>query len=297
MDAAALNTFVAVAETGSFSQAAERLFVTQPAASKRIAALEDDLGVTLFDRLGREVHLTEAGQTLLHSARRILADMATSREELRTLGDKVAGKLRLATSHHIGIHRLPPVLKTFTQLYQDVELDLKFMDSELACEEVASGALELAVVTLPTEQDTNLTTALIWPDPLAIVCAPDHPLVTMKQAIPASTLTDYPAVLPASGTVTRDVLFKALRRSPISVNTALETNYLETIKMMVSVGLGWSTLPVSMLDESIVALDIKNLKLQRDLGYVHMKARTLSRAAAAFLDVLKKDPSVKASKA
>jgi len=135
MDIAALQAFVAVAETGSFSLAAERLFITQPATSKRIAALEAELGVALFDRMSRQIHLTEAGSTLLGSARRILSDLATSREEIKSLSNKVAGKLRLGTSHHIGIHRLPPVLKAFTQQHKQVELDLKFMDSELACEE------------------------------------------------------------------------------------------------------------------------------------------------------------------
>ncbi len=286
MDIAALQALVAVAETGSFSVAAEKLFITQPATSKRIASLESDLGVPLFDRIGREVHLTEAGHTLLRSARRILADIATSREELRSLGDRVAGKLKLATSHHIGIHRLPPVLKVFTQQHNNVELDLKFMDSELACEEVASGALELAIVTLPTKPTPTLTTQLIWPDPLAIVCSPEHPLCKARRPISASQLADHAAVLPATGTVTRDVLFQALQKSPISVNTSLETNYLETIKMMVSVGLGWSALPITMLDQSIREIAVKDLKLERQLGYAHRQTRTLSRAASAFLAVL-----------
>jgi len=285
LDTAALQALVAVAETGSFSLAAERLFITQPATSKRIAALEAELGVALFDRLGRQVRLTEAGNTLLLSARRILSDIATSTDEVKTLGDKVAGKLRLGTSHHIGIHRLPPVLKSFTQEYTQVELDLKFMDSELACEEVASGALELAVVTLPTQPDHKLQTQLIWPDPLAIVCSTDHPLA--GENVTSDILADHAAVLPAPGTITRDVLFEALSKSRMSVNTTLETNYLETIKMMVSVGLGWSALPVSMMDDSISEIKVRGLKVERQLGFVHLKTRTLSRAANAFLDVLR----------
>lgn len=285
-----MKAFVAVAELGSFSRASEQLFMTQPAVSKRIAALEEDLGVTLFDRLGRGIQLTEAGQKFLTSSRRILADIQISRDEVLSLGADVGGRLRLATSHHVGIHRLPPVLKAFTQTYPDVELDLLFMDSELACDEVLSGHIELAVVTLPDQLDNTLLTELIWPDPLSIVCATDHALaaeVHTGKHITASTLTRHPAVLPARGTVTRTILLEALQPFDVSVKTSLETNYLETIKMMVSVGLGWSALPVNMIDDSILGVPIEGLDMQRRLGSVCLRGRTLSRAAMAFIDLLR----------
>jgi len=171
-----------VADAASFSRAAERLFITQPAISKRIAGLEEDLGVALFDRHSRHLALTEAGQTLLVSARRILADLQTSREAVRSLGDQVAGRLQLATSHHVGIHRLPPILKAYTQRYPDVDLDLLFLDSELAIERVLSGEIELAIVTLPEREHRALENTLIWHDPLAIVAAPDHPLVMVAKS-------------------------------------------------------------------------------------------------------------------
>ena len=92
MDFPSLKAFVAVAELASFSRASEQLFMTQPAVSKRIAALEDDLGVLLFDRLGRRIQLTEAGQKFLTSARRILADIEISRDEVLSLGADVGGR-------------------------------------------------------------------------------------------------------------------------------------------------------------------------------------------------------------
>ncbi len=285
-----MKAFVAVAELGSFSRASEQLFMTQPAVSKRIAALEDDLGVTLFDRLGRGIQLTEAGQKFLTSSRRILADIQISRDEVLSLGADVGGRLRLATSHHVGIHRLPPVLKAFTQTYPEVELDLLFMDSELACDEVLNGHIELAVVTLPDQLESALLTELVWPDPLSIVCASDHPLASKVAAgidVTAEMLTAYNAVLPARGTVTRAILLEALRPFDVTVETSLETNYLETIKMMVSVGLGWSALPSNMIDEGIVAVPVRGLEMQRRLGSVCLRGRTLSRAAMAFMDLLR----------
>lgn len=288
MDFPSLKAFVAVAESGSFSRAAEQLFMTQPAISKRIAALEDDLGAPLFDRLGRAVQLTESGRLFLTSARRILTDIDISREEVLSLSRSVGGRLRLATSHHVGIHRLPPVLKSFTQAHPQVELDLLFMDSELACSEVANGHIELAVVTLPDPLVGALETQLVWPDPLSIVCAIDHPLILNgpTEQITPDMLSRYSAVLPARGTVTRTILLDALRPFEVNIETTLETNYLETIKMMVSVGLGWSALPVSMVDDDIAAIPVSALHMQRQLGSVRLKGRTLSRAALAFLDLL-----------
>lgn len=288
MDFPSLKAFVSVADCGSFSLAAERLFVTQPAISKRVAALEEDLGIALFDRLGRSVKLTEAGEKFLVSARRILDDIIVSREEVHSLSATVSGRLRLATSHHVGIHRLPPILKSFTQAHPDVELDLLFMDSELACEGVARGNIELAVVTLPDPLQATLQSRLVWADPLAIVCSKDHLLATqsLDSTVTAQQLAQYNAVLPARGTVTRDILLRALEPFDVTVETSLETNYLETIKMMVSVGLGWSALPVNMLDKDIVQVPIEGLLMQRQLGFVHLKGKTLSRAASAFKQML-----------
>lgn len=286
MDFTTLEVFVAVAETSSFSRAAERCFLTQSAVSKRIAALESKLQTALFDRLGRRIRLTEAGETFLVSARRLIADFRASAEAVRSLGEAVAGRLKLATSHHVGIHRLPPVLREFVRRYPDVELDLVFMDSELACEAVTEGALELAVVTLPDGASPQLLTEVIWPDPLVIVASPDHELARARARTRPAELARHQAVLPGRGTVTRKILLNALQPHGVTPSTSLETNYLETIKMLVSVGLGWSALPANMLDDSVTQVDIKNLSMQRELGSVLHRERTLSRAAVAFQAVL-----------
>jgi DNA-binding transcriptional LysR family regulator len=102
-----LRAFLLVAETGSFSLAAEKLHLTQPAVSKRIALLEEQLGADLFDRIGRNTSLTEAGTALLPHARAVQRELEAARQSVRDLSGAVAGQLRLATSHHIGLHRLP----------------------------------------------------------------------------------------------------------------------------------------------------------------------------------------------
>ena len=130
MDISALQAFLAVAESGSFSRAAEKIYLTQPAISKRIAALERQVGARLFDRIGRGIRLTEAGEVLLIRARAVLKELEDVKLSIANLSGTIAGELSLATSHHIGLHRLPPALKRFHETYTKVRLNLHFMDSE-----------------------------------------------------------------------------------------------------------------------------------------------------------------------
>lgn len=285
MDTVNLQTFIAAAELASFSLAAEQLYLTQPAVSKRVATLEEALGARLFDRIGRRVSLTEAGRALLPRAKTILRDIDDSRRMISNLTGTVAGQLSIGTSHHIGLHRLPPVLRQFSKAYPDVALDLQFMDSEAACRAVQTGDLELGIVTLPLESLADLQSELIWPDPLDIVVSHDHPLAA-KATLNFQTLAEHPAILPASGTYTRQLLERSVAKAGGKLTAGMTTNYLETIKMMVGVGLGWSVLPRSMLDEELVALKIRGMKLTRQLGIVRHRARTLSNAASAMIGTL-----------
>ena len=162
MDTQSLQAFLAVADTQSFSRAAEQLHLTQPAVSKRIATLESQVGTRLFDRIGRRIALTEAGSVLLPQARRILFSVEDSRRALANLSGQVGGKLTLATSHHIGLHRLPPLLKQYTQRHPEVTLDLHFLDSEQAYQGVLDGTLEMAVVTLAPHPHEQLQVVELW---------------------------------------------------------------------------------------------------------------------------------------
>src|SRR3546814_885791 len=152
MDTQALAAFTEIADSGSFTQAALALHLSQPAISKRITTLEQQIGQSLFDRIGRRVRLTDAGRALLPYARKALQDIEDGRRALSQLHDQIGGRLSIGTSHHIGLHRLPPVLRSFTQRYPEVDLDIHFMDSEIACEGVLAGKLELGIVTLPSQQ-------------------------------------------------------------------------------------------------------------------------------------------------
>jgi len=286
-----LKAFVAVAETGSFSLAAERLFLTQPAVSKRIAALESYLDARLFDRIGRTVTLTEGGYALLPRAQKLLVELEDSIRAISSLSGEIRGTLCFATSHHIGLHRLPPTLKHYTLAYPQVRLDIQFMDSEAACVAVEHGDLELGIVTLPPAPSSKLTTEVVWQDPLGIVVSRNHPLAE-KADVTLNELAQHVAVLPATNTYTRQIAEQAFSRLNLSLEVALSTNYLETIKMLVSVGIGWSLLPNTMLDKHISKLPVEELSLQRSLGIVYHRERTLSNAARALIGELGVSPGI-----
>lgn len=285
MDIAALQSFLAVAETGSFSRAAERVFLTQPAVSKRIAGLESQLGARLFDRIGKRVQLTPAGTALHERAHRLLRDLDEVKRSIADLSGTIAGELRLATSHHIGLHRLPEPLKRFHASYPAVRLDLRFMDSEQACNEVARGEIELAIVTLPPSLETPLRATRVWSDPLDIVVARHHPLAR-AQAVQVKDLAAVPAILPGPGTYTREIILKALGAWRAKIDIGMATNYLEVLKMLASIGLGWSALPRTMIDDTLSVVQINKMKIERTLGIVTHSARTLSNAAQALIRTL-----------
>lgn len=287
MDIQNLSAFIAVSELSSFSKAADRLFITQPAVSKRISALETELNTHLFDRIGRQVQLTEAGRALRPSALRILAEVEESKRAIGNLNQKVDGKLSIATSHHIGLHRLPPVLRSFTHQYPEVDIDIRFMDSEEACHLVLKGDVELAIATLPEKDWENLHSQVIWHDPLDIVISKQHPSHDAA-AISIDQLRELPAILPSKNTFTRLLLEQALGLNEQNLNIAMETNYLETIKMMVSIGLGWSVLPVSMLSDDISQMNVVGVEFERLLGVVRHEQRTLSNAARMLITELDK---------
>ena len=287
MDTDALRSFIVIAEVGSFSLAAEHLHITQPAISKRIAGLEEALGASLFDRIGRRITLTEAGRHLLPRARRILQELNDCRRAIRDLSGQVSGTLSIGISHHIGLHRLPPVLKHFAGQYPEVHLRIEFLDSEIAYEKVRNGALELAVVTLAPTPQPSLSSITVWPDPLVFVVAGDHPLAGFD-TVDLRALGDYPAILPGTSTYTGQMVQELFAGHGIALSKTMETNYLETIKMMVSIGLGWSVLPRTMIDRRLRALSVNSIRLQRQLGYVVHEARSLSNAATAFIDCLER---------
>ena len=285
MDSLALRAFMVVAEQGSFSRAADELFLTQPAVSKRIVKLENQLKTRLFDRIGRNVSLTVAGQHLLPKARSILESMENTADELTNLSGRVGGRLKIATSHHISLHRLPAPLSKFIALYPQVELDIQFAESEVIYEGVLQGRWQLGIITLNPEPHAQLQQQAIWKDTMQFVAAPEHPL-SQQNSVDLSQLSSFPALLSKTNTFTRSIVEQDFAAQNLALNVAMSTNNLDTIRMMVSIGMGWSILPHTLLNSQIKVIDTLAKPIIRQLGCVWHPQRTLSNAAEAFIELL-----------
>ncbi|HQV25944.1 MAG TPA: LysR family transcriptional regulator, partial [Acinetobacter sp.] len=259
MNLAAFDAFVKVMETGSISIAAEHLFITQPAVTKRIHSLEDYFGVKLFESAGRGIQPTHAAHSLLPKVKMWLNELGEIHHTLSHEQAHVQGRLKIGTSHHIGLHHLAEPLKRFVQQFPQVTLDVHFVDSEQAHEQVLAGELELAFLTLPPRGDDRLNYLTIWHDPLVFVAAPFHALAQQQQ-LHLEDLIAYPSLLPAAHTYTSQIMLAEFEKKGLKPQISMGNNPLESIRMLVSIGLGWSVLPKTLLNHELVQLDL-NLKL------------------------------------
>lgn len=286
MNTANLATFVTVMQTGSISSAAEKLFVTQPAVSKRIKNLENEFGVTLFDTVGRGIIPTSEAHELLPYAKRWLGDYESCRASLQHSKQTARGRLTIGTSHHIGLHHLAPVLKQYIQVHPAVQLEVHFMDSEEAHKAVLEGEVSLAFLTLPPTYDMRLSYHALWSDPLYFVTGTLSSLA-QKSKVSLLQLAHHPAILPAANTFTSQITLAEFNKQNLRPYATMTTNPLESIRMLVSIGLGWSVLPETLINQDLVKIDMAdNIELQRHLGVVTNPSLTRSASTQALLDML-----------
>lgn len=291
MDIASLNAFLAVARDSSFSKASHRLHITQPAVSKRVASLEQELGVALFNRVAKVVSLTEAGKQLLPKARD-LVNQATELHKIATnLSDEIKGNLSVSIAHHIGLYRMQAILREFNLSYPLVNLDIRFEDSEQAFASVEQGDIEFGVITLPKNLPSNIGAEVIWRDELRVVVANDHPLAA-QAVCQVKDLANYRCVLPTKETETHQIMNRLFEKHQLELTTHIETNSLETLKMMVGARLGWSLLPTSMLTNQDLAILPIEEELSRKLGLVFHNKRTSSNAANALKELIRLSASI-----
>lgn len=281
-----LTTFITVMQTKSISGAAEKLFVTQPAVSKRIKSLEDEFGVKLFDVVGRGIIPTSFAYELLPDAKRWLEEYEERKASLLYSKETATGKLIIGTSHHIGLHRLPIVLKQFIQAYPAVQVEVHFMDSETAHKAVLEGSVSLAFLTLPPTFDRRLAYHTLWSDPLYFVTGVVSPLAK-ESGVTLATLARNPAILPSADTFTSQITLAEFAKHDLRPYATMNTNPLESIRMLVSVGLGWSVLPETLINQDLVRIDMdEDIELSRHLGIVVNPLLTLSSGTQALLEVL-----------
>lgn len=295
MDIDSLLAFVTVIKQQSFSRAAVKLNLTQPAITKRIQNLESQLSVKLLERLQREIVLTEAGNALLPHALNILHEIDNAKLAVKNIHYSVSGLLRIVASHHIGLHRLPLILKNFSKRYPEVDLKLNFLDSESAGPLLKDNLADLAFITIPSHLNEDYHSHLIWDDPMSFICGKCHPL-TLLSTVKPSDLSLHNAILPSKSTLTYRVVETIFKQNKVKLKASIPTNYLETMKMMASVDMGWSVLPNTMIDEELYVLPLSPAFIQqsgkasalhpvsRKLGAISYRKKNLSHAAKAFIE-------------
>lgn len=291
MDFYQLAYFKKAAELNSIGNAAKEMFVTQPAVSKQIKALEEELGQKLFDRIGKKIFLTFAGKVLYSHADRILRSLDEAKTAIKDISEECSGELVIGTSDHISLHRLPDVLKSYTTAYPKVDLKLRCHRSETILDMVNKNLVDLGVITLP-KVSGNLVSKTIWQDPMSIVFQNRHPLASLK-VIWLKDIAKYGMILPEPDTTTRKTIDAAFSKKRLAPDITMEVAYLETIKGLVKAGLGISILPDKAIEQEVKAgtlmkSAIRDAKFSRNLGVVYLKQKYLSRPAVEFLKFLDK---------
>lgn len=180
MELRQLETFVTVADEGSFTRAARMLHLAQSSVSAQIRGLEDDLGVRLFDRMGRRVVLTEAGERLLGFARRMHRMTDEIRSELAG-EEELSGTLTIRTPETLATEYMPGVVERFAGEYPGAELQFINCDDERLREELGSGRIDVAFLLMESVNLANVDVRMLRPEPLALVASARHPLAGRGQ--------------------------------------------------------------------------------------------------------------------
>lgn len=292
-----LNIFYAVAEEGSISRGAERLYISQPAVSKQLAEFERALGTPLFDRLPKGVRLTEAGRVLQGYARRLFALEAEAERALRELRGLERGRLAIGASTTIGGYLLPPVLARFHTAYPAVEVYLEIGNTETIQRALEEGHLDLGFTEGFVHSDA-LDAQIFHQDELVFIAAPCYPPLS-GEMVPLSleSLCAEPFLVRERGSGTREVTEEALHQRGINLHPAMTLGNTEAIKQAVAEGVGVAlvsrlTIDNDVRDGRLVILPAQNFTLHRPLHHLQVRGHHSSPAVQAFLKHLDDSPGI-----
>lgn len=286
-----LRIFVAVAETQHVTNAAKSLNLAQSAASAAIAALEARHGARLFNRVGRNIELTDAGRIFLTEAKAVLARIAAAELTLAELGGLKRGNLLIQASQTVAGYWLPRHLVVFKERFPGVAIDLRVGNSEQVAEAVRTGIAEIGFV----EGDISNAALAIVPiarDQLVLVVGPDHPWATARRFDPRR-LKESDWVLRERGSGTRATFEAALPRfglSPADLNVTLELPSNEAVRAAVEAGSAATVLSASVVVAGLEAGLLKRVPLdlpERAFHMVQHRERHLSAATEALLQIIR----------
>lgn len=292
MNVSQLRTFIAVADHGSFSEAARALGISQPAVTMQIQALEADIAATLLDRAYRRVTLTEAGRALMPYARHVIAELDEARQTIEALSDTVTGRLTIAASTTPGQYILPRILGGFLRGNPEVGVTLRVYDSTDVVEHVEAGEADLGM-TGAEVHGARVLYERLGSDDLTLICPPDHALASAG-AVTFPELTDEPFIVRELGSGTRMAAEDVIRRSsvdPADLNVVMELGTNEAIVSAVEGGMGLGIVSSQVARK---ALDLRTVAEVEGAGFpverplfLVLPRRTLTRVALAFADHLR----------
>ena len=286
LDSRQLQAFAILARTGSFTQTARELFLTQSAVSHSIKALETDIGCRLLDRVGKKVMLTQSGEHLLKHTQVILREMQAARDGIEQLGKWGRGRLRIGATSTICTVLLPPVLREFKESFPQSLIQVEPGDSRDLVLGLERQKIDLAV-GLQHTPDERFDFLPLFTDELVFLVSPLHPWAqtgsVKREEIPKQSLIIY-----RKGSHTFRIVDDYFRKEDVVLNTVIELGSMEAIKEMVKLGLGVSIVAPWVAQEelrnrSLVALPLGRRKLKRDWGILHWRGRRLTLAEETFV--------------
>ena len=282
-----LRYICAIAETGSFSRAAERCQVAQPSLSQQVLKLEEDLGARLFDRLGRSVRLTEAGRAFLPHARTILNQMEAARSSVADQCADAAGSVAVGAIPTIAPYLMPRFTAAFARKYPEAKLRIVEETTPVLIENLRNLSVDLAVLALPLRHK-DLEFFPLRTEPLFAVLPREHPRADAK-SIALRELRGAPFVMLRDGHCFRDLSIAACSHARITPRIAFESEQFSSVLGMVAAGVGVSLVPQMAIDRNAGCryVRLSDARATRTIVAAVLRGRSFNRVQQAFLAQLR----------
>jgi DNA-binding transcriptional LysR family regulator len=293
MQIESLKVFCDLADSESFTKAAQINGVTQSAVSQQISSLERIFKSQLIERSKKRFRLTREGQVLYDYSKQILQAYDSLDSQLKELKDLISGTIRVATIYSIGLHDLPPYIKKYMKHYPTVHIHVEYRRANQVYEDVMSNVVDLGLIAYPVK-DSKLEIVPLRKEPLVLICHPQHPFAK-KEAIRLKALAGQKIISFEPDTPTRKALDKILKEHGVEVKHVMEFDNVETVKRAVEIDAGISIVPegtvIQELDkQTLASVLIEDGEFFRPLAAIYKKNRVLSPAMKQFLAILKDTP-------
>ena len=291
MQIESLKVFCDLAETTSFTKAAQINGVTQSAVSQQISSLETKFDAALIERSKKKFTLTKEGETLYKYSKQIVQTYDELRHKIQEIQNVVTGTIKVVTIYSIGLHELPPYLKKFLKKHPTVNVSVEYRRATQLYEDIVTGMADIGLVAYP-QKDPRLQVTSLAEDMLVLICHPDHPLAQQPK-VKLSEIASHKFIAFEPDIPTRRAIDKILRDRNVEVDHAMEFDNIETVKRAVEIDAGISIVPRSpvaqeVAKKTIAMVEIEDEQFYRPLAAVHKKSKVLSPAMKEFLALLKK---------